>query len=98
MDINETIKIIQASATAVALKLLGAVAIWVVGRWVIKFVVGLISKALSHNKLDATLTRYACSILQGTLTLFLALGVIDYLGVPTTSFAALAAGAGLAIG
>ena len=98
MDLNKTLEIIQADATAVVLKLLGAVAIWIVGRWVIRLLVGLMAKALSHNKLDATLVRYACSILSGALTVFLALGVIDYLGVPTTSFAALAAGAGLAIG
>ena len=98
MDINETLKLIQVSAWAVGLRLLGAVAIWIIGRWVIRLLIGLISKALSHNKFDATLARYTCSILQGVLTVFLAVGVIDYLGVPTTSFAALAAGAGLAIG
>lgn len=98
MDLNKTLEIIQVDATAVALRLLGAVAIWIIGRWVIRFVVGLLSRGLSHNKLDATLVRYTTSILSGALTVFLALGVIDYLGVPTTSFAALAAGAGLAIG
>lgn len=98
MDFTKTLEIIQTDATAVVLKLLGAVAIWIIGRWVIHLVVGLMSKALSHNKLDSTLVRYACSILSGALTVFLALGVIDYLGIPTTSFAALAAGAGLAIG
>ena len=74
MDLNKTLEIIQADATAVVLKLLGAVAIWIVGRWVIRLLVGLMSKALSHNKLDAPLVRYACSILSGALTVFLALG------------------------
>ena len=45
--------------------------IWVIGRWVIHLVVGLMAKALSHNKLDSTLVRYACSILSGALTVFL---------------------------
>ena len=98
MDFNKTLEIIQTDATAIALKLVGALAIWIIGRWVIRFVVGLLSKGLSHNKLDATLVRYATSILSGALTVFLVVGVIDYLGVPTTSIAALAAGAGLAIG
>ncbi len=98
MDLNKTLEIIQADAVAIGMKLLGALAIWIVGRWVIHLVVGLMSRALSHNKLDSTLVRYAASILSGALTVFLALGVIDFLGVPTTSFAALAAGAGLAIG
>ncbi len=98
MDIQEILKIAQIDAIEVAQKLLVALAIWIIGRWVIKFVVGLISKALSHKKLDPTLVRYATSILSGALTVFLVLAVIDRLGVPTTSFAALAAGAGLAIG
>jgi small conductance mechanosensitive channel len=98
MDVAKTLELVQANATVVVLRLLGALAIWIVGRWVIKFLISLISKSLSHSKLDATLVRYTASILHGTLTVFLALGVIDYLGIPTTSFAALAAGAGLAIG
>ena len=98
MDFRKTLEIIQTDATAIGMKLLGAIAIWIIGRWAIRIVVGLLSKALSHQKLDATLARYATSIIGGALSLFLALGVIEFLGVNTTSFAALAAGAGLAIG
>ncbi|HEY3739600.1 MAG TPA: mechanosensitive ion channel family protein [Bryobacteraceae bacterium] len=98
MDLTKALETIQLYATPVAFRLVGAIVIWIIGRWVIKFIVGLMSRAFTLNKFDATLIRYMASILQGALTVFLALAVIDYLGIPTTSFAALAAGVGLAIG
>jgi small conductance mechanosensitive channel len=98
MNYQDVMKLVQTNVIPAALHLLGAIVIWIIGRAVIKFAVNLISKALSHNKLDATLVRYLCSILTGLLTVFLVVGIIDYMGIPTTSFAALAAGVGLAIG
>lgn len=98
MDLTKALETVQLYATPVAFRLVGAIVIWIIGRWVIKFVVKLMTRAFSLNKFDATLIRYTASILQGALTVFLALAVIDYLGIPTTSFAALAAGVGLAIG
>jgi small conductance mechanosensitive channel len=50
------------------------------------------------NRIDATLAAYLKSIIAGLLTLVLVLAILDMFGVKTTSFAALLAGAGLAIG
>jgi small conductance mechanosensitive channel len=81
------------------LKVLGALAAWVIGRWLIGFAVGLIGKALEKGKrVDATLIQYLKSIISVLLTLVLILAILDIFGVRTTSFAALFAGAGLAIG
>ena len=81
------------------LKLLAALAIWIIGRWVIGKVVGLISRGLQRaGKIDATLGKYLESIISVMLTLLLVLSILDVFGVKTTSFAALLAGAGLAIG
>ena len=81
------------------LKILGAIAAWIVGRWLIGIAVNLIGKALQRgNKIDATLASYLKSIISGLLTLVLVLAILDMFGVKTTSFAALLAGAGLAIG
>jgi len=98
MDFSKALETIQAYATPVAFRLIGAIAIWIIGRWVIKFLVGLVSKAFTFNKVDPTLIRYGTSILDGALTAFLALAVIDYMGIPTTGFAALTVGIGLAFG
>ncbi len=82
-----------------ALKVLAAVALWIVGRWAIKFISRLITRSLKHSsKIDATLARYLCSISNVLLTGLLLLAVLQLFGVQTTSFAALLAGIGLAIG
>ncbi|MCU0958245.1 MAG: mechanosensitive ion channel family protein [Hydrogenophaga sp.] len=81
------------------LKILGAIAAWIVGRWLIGIAVRLIGAALERGrKIDATLAQYLKSIVSVLLTLVLVLAILDIFGVKTTSFAALLAGAGLAIG
>ena len=81
------------------LKVLGAIAAWVIGRWLIGIAVNMIGKVMVRgNKIDPTLVSYLKSIIGGLLTLVLVLGILDMFGVKTTSFAALLAGAGLAIG
>jgi small conductance mechanosensitive channel len=81
------------------LKLLGALVAWVVGRWIISLVANIFSRAMAAgNKVDATLSNYLKSILVVTLNIILVLAILGIFGVQTTSFAALLAGAGLAIG
>ncbi|RYX88350.1 MAG: mechanosensitive ion channel family protein [Comamonadaceae bacterium] len=81
------------------LKVMGAIAVWFIGRWVIKLITRLVGAGLHRNsKMDATLTNYLMSILGVVLNILLVLAVLDIFGVKTTSFAALLAGAGLAIG
>jgi small conductance mechanosensitive channel len=81
------------------IKLAACLAIWVVGRQIISVLMGIIKRAIVRGgKIDATTSRYITSILSVLLTVGLVLGIFGYLGVQTTSFAALIAGAGLAIG
>jgi small conductance mechanosensitive channel len=81
------------------LKVLGAIAAWIVGRWLIGLVVSLLGKAFAGGgKVDATLANYLQSIVSVLLNIVLVLAILDIFGVKTTSFAALLAGAGLAIG
>ena len=80
-------------------EVLGAIVLWIVGRWVIGFVIGLLRKVLARNsKVDPTLALYLGSILGALLNLILILAILQVFGVQTTSFAALLAGLGLAIG
>ncbi len=81
------------------LKVLGAIAAWFIGRWLIRMLTRVVGAALHRNsKLDPTLTNYLMSILGVVMNILLLLAVLDIFGVKTTSFAALLAGAGLAIG
>jgi small conductance mechanosensitive channel len=81
------------------LKVLAAIAVWIIGRWIIGMVLKLIEKAINKTgKIEPTLARYLVSIIGVLLNIILILAILDIFGVQTTSFAALLAGAGLAIG
>ena len=82
-----------------ALKVLAALAAWFVGRWMIGLLKRGAQAALHRGKrVDQTLAGYLASILSVGLNILLFLAILDIFGVKTTSFAALLAGAGLAIG
>ena len=68
----------------------------VVGRWLIGKVIGLMQAAMNRNNVDPTLTKYLGSIIAIALNITLALGILGYFGIQTTSFAAMLAGAGVA--
>ncbi|MCY4753451.1 mechanosensitive ion channel family protein [Pelomonas aquatica] len=81
------------------LKVLAAIAAWIVGRWLIALALRVFTAALERGKrIDSTLSAYLRSILGVLLNIVLILAILDIFGVKTTSFAALLAGAGLAIG
>lgn len=80
-------------------KVLGAIVLWIVGRWVIGLITRLLRAVLTRNsRVDPTLAHYLGSILGALLNLLLILAILQVFGVQTTSFAALLAGLGLAIG
>ncbi len=86
------------TASDLAIKVLAAIAFWVVGRWLIGRVIALMQAAMNRSHVDPTLSKYLGSIIAITLNVTLVLGILGYFGIQTTSFAALLAGAGLAIG
>lgn len=90
--------LVVAYATQFGVKILAALAFWVIGRWLIHFVVRLVQNALGKQKVDPTLLRYVGSIVTVTLNVVLVIGILGYFGIQTTTFAALIAAAGVAIG
>lgn len=95
---NEIWTLVQQYALAFGIKILAAIAFWVIGRWLIGLAVGMVEKALSRQKVDPTLLRYLGSFITVTLNIVLVIGILGYFGVQTTSLAALIAAAGVAIG
>ncbi|MGI9551436.1 MAG: mechanosensitive ion channel family protein [Aurantibacter sp.] len=79
-------------------KLIGAVLIYIIGSWVIKKLMKLLRKGMTSQEYDKSLQKFLLSLAKWALTIFLIITVISMLGVETTSFAALIAAAGLAIG
>lgn len=81
-----------------AWKLLGAVALWIVGGWIVKLVRTALGRFLQLRHIDATLASYVEASAGILLQVLLFIAVLGVLGIETTSFAALLAAAGLAIG
>lgn len=79
-------------------KLIGVIALWIVGGWVIKLAGKAASAALSRRKTDVTLAKYAEGGVVVGLRILLVVAILGMLGIETTSFAALLAAAGIAIG
>ncbi|MCP9818005.1 mechanosensitive ion channel family protein [Synechococcus sp. Cruz-9H2] len=79
-------------------KLVGAVALWIVGGWLIQFAMKLTRGALRTSSLDATVISYLLNILGAVLRVILVVAILGFFGIETASFAALLAGAGVAIG
>ena len=79
-------------------KVLGALAIWIAGGWVIRFIAGLTNRGMTRHRIEPTLVRYTESALRVVLRIVLIIVVLSVFGIETTSFAAFLAAAGLAIG
>jgi small conductance mechanosensitive channel len=83
---------------AFAFKVAGAIILYIVGRWLIGIVGTLINKALERQKIEPTVVRYIGNTINVALNILLVIGILGYFGVETTSFAALIAALGIAIG
>ncbi len=81
-----------------AIKLAVAIAIFVVGRWIVGLITGLITRALNKAKVDPTLTGFLTKITHVFLMVAVVLGVLDSLGIKTTGLVAILGAAGLAVG
>jgi small conductance mechanosensitive channel len=90
--------VLQTRGIDIALSLIGAFAIWVIGRMAIRGILRMLDKALAKRGTETTLARYARSSLSVALTIVLLIAVLSVFGVETTSFAAVIAAGGVAIG
>jgi small conductance mechanosensitive channel len=81
-----------------AMKVGVALAFWIVGRYLIGLVGRLLQQVLQRQQVDPTLMRYLGNILNVALNIALVVAILGYCGIETTSFAALVAGVGIAIG
>ena len=98
MDVSNILQVVTASAVALGMKVIGAIVIWIVGRWLIAMATRLASNALARQHIDPTLSRYLATMISVTLTVILVVAILGFFGVETTSFAAIVAAAGVAIG
>lgn len=81
------------------LKIIMAIIIWIIGKWIIGKIMKLFKKALDKNKnMDDTLQEFLSNLVRTILLVLLIIAILGQLGIDTASFAAILAAAGLAIG
>lgn len=81
-----------------SIRLIQAIAIFIIGRWIAAFMIRLVRKAMNKAKLDEMLISFLASILSALLLLIIVVASLSRLGINTTSLVALLGAAGLAIG
>ena len=98
MGPGKTMQTIIDVGVLVGFRIVGAIIFYLIGRWLISFAIRLVSAALERQKVDPTLLRYIGTVVSMTLNIILVVSILGYFGVETTSFAAILAAAGVAIG
>lgn len=98
VDWNSLIERLTDWSIEIGKSILGAILIYIVGRFIIKQINRLVSKVLEKRKFEISVQTFLKSLLSLLLNLILAFAIIAKLGVETTSFAAILASAGVAIG
>lgn len=79
-------------------KVVGALAALVIGLWVIGWVLKLVNRGMARAKVDDSLKPFLKSLIGGLLKVMLAISIMTMLGIEMTSFIAILAAAGLAVG
>ncbi len=83
---------------ALGISVLEALALWIVGRWLIGVVLNIIGRGMTRQKIDPTLIRYMRNTIGAILNIVLVIAILGFFGIQTTSLAALIAAGGVAIG
>ncbi|MFZ1807238.1 MAG: mechanosensitive ion channel domain-containing protein [Cyclobacteriaceae bacterium] len=79
-------------------KLLAAIAVWIVGSWIIKALIRGLKNVMNKGNLDASLKPFLLSMASILLKVMLVISVLSMLGIEMTSFVAILGAAGLAVG
>ncbi|MCL6295396.1 mechanosensitive ion channel family protein [Jejuia spongiicola] len=79
-------------------RVLAAIAIWIIGSWIIKMLLKGVTKAMDKKDYDESLKKFLLNLLNWVLKIVLIVTILGTVGVETTSFAAILASVGLAIG
>lgn len=85
-------------AVSFGIKLIIAVVVFIVGRWLIKWLRKFIERFLERRHIERTVKSFLDSLANITLQVILFLVIVNILGISTTSFAAILAAVGLAVG
>jgi len=96
--IGEYQQLVVGYATELGTKVIAVILFWIIGRWLIGFAGRMLRQVLERQEIDPTLMRYINNFVTVTLNIVLVVAILGYCGIQTTTFAALVAGIGIAIG
>ncbi len=85
-------------ATIYGLRVIGALAIFILGRWAAKICKSLLRRILSRHKVDQTIIAFTSNLVYTGILAFVIIAALSKLGVQTASFVAIIGAAGLAVG
>ncbi len=97
-DPNTALQTLGQDALQLGLKVLAALAIYIIGAWLIKKIKVWMQKGMAKKKTDQAIISFTSSLVSITLSVLLIVIVIGTLGINTTSLAAVLAAGGMAIG
>ncbi|MDG2143045.1 MAG: mechanosensitive ion channel [Planctomycetota bacterium] len=98
IDIEALLATVQENAIDWLINLAIAIAIYVIGKMVVRMIVRTVHKLLTRSGTDEILVNFLGSIASGVMMLFVIIAAIKQLGIDTSSMVALVGAAGLAIG
>lgn len=98
IELNSIIDLIIVQILAYVPSLLFALIVFFVGLWVIKVIKNVFFQMMNKSKVDVALSKFLINFVDILLKLFLAITVLSMLGVEMTSFIAVLAAAGFAVG
>ena len=98
MDFQQIGKVVIELLTTFGFKVVGAILLWIVAQKLIEFSIRLLKRGFISQHIEPTLIHYLLNIISITLRIVLVVAILGFFGVETTSFAALLAAAGIAIG
>lgn len=98
LNLQQLMDMVTGWLTVYAFKLVAAILIFLIGKWVCKKLTRLFGRLMEKNKVDVTLSHFLESILYYTLLVVILIAAASQVGVNTGSFLAILGAAGLAIG
>ena len=98
MPLQDALEFITKGLLGFAWDILVAVAIYIVGRWVIRYIDRLLGRIFERRKVEISLAKFVRSFAKTALYVILIVSIVRKLGVDTSSFVALLASTGVAIG
>jgi small conductance mechanosensitive channel len=98
MDIESILQTVYEYLARYGFRIIGALIIFLVGRWLAKIISQGIEKALIKSRIDKTLAKFAKNLSNIVMLVFVVMAALAPLGVKTTEFAVALGAVSLAIG